>query len=250
MFTLVGYYESLDPAGAWANVAGIADPHVTVSGDDILVPELNQVLALAALIDQTVASRARFRSPSLLEDGFEHYLAELASGLTFGSPPQLADLHENPIALTPVEALQFQVYSNPAAAVGHYGLAWLGDGTPTPATGRIRTVRATAAASLSAGSWVNSALTFPVSLKAGRYAVVGMSARGTNLVAARLLFPGQAWRPGCPALNDEAEYDHPIFRHGQLGVWGEFAHSSPPTVDCLGVTDTSQEIFLDLVYLG
>jgi len=250
MFTLAAFAESIDPAAAWANIAGVADPHLTVSGDDILVPELDQIVYLAAAIDQTVASQVRFRSPSLLEDGFEQYLVQLASGLTFGSPPQVEDYSKNPIQLRRVEALQMQVLSNPGAASVHYGLVGLADGALVKAEGRIRTVRCTAAITLSAVAWVNGALTFPTSLRAGRYAVVGMSARSANLVAARLVFPGLAWRPGVPALNDEAEYDYPLFRMGNCGVMGEFDHSSPPTVDLLGVTDTSEEIFLDLVYMG
>jgi hypothetical protein len=32
-----------------------------------------------------------------------------------------------------------------------------------------------------------------------------------------------------------------------MGVFGEFPHTNPPTLDCLGVTDTSQVILLDLI---
>ena len=92
--------------------------------------------------------------------------------------------------------------------------------------------------------------TFPVSLAAGKYQVVGMRANGTNLVAARLVFGNQGPRPGCPAVNDEVDQDYPLFRDGKLGVWGEFTNSNPPTLDALGVTDTAQEVFLDLIQVG
>jgi len=250
MFTLGAYYESIDPAGAWTELAAVPDTHLTVSGDNILVPELNQLLAYAMLVDQTVAAQGRLRSPSLVSDGFEEYIQPLESGLTFAALQAVINRSRTPIALTPVEALQCHVNSNPAAAIGHYGLVWLGDGPVTPVTGRIRTIRATGAATLAAGTWVNTALTFPVSLKAGKYQVVGLRVLGANLVAARLFFPGTAWRPGAPAVNDEPDYGNDLFRNGNMGVWGEFAHSSPPTMDCLGVTDTAQEVFLDVIFLG
>ena len=248
--TLVGYYESVDPAAAFVNLNAIPDPPVTVNGDDILVPKLNKVIAAAAVLDQTVAVQARLHSPKLAEMGFDEYLSRIASGLSFGSPPEIHARSESPLELDEVEAMQFQVLSNPAAGVGHYGLVWLSDGPVAPVQGDIRTIRCTTAISLSAGLWVNGALTFPVSLRAGTYQVVGMRITGTNLVAARLVFPGGNWRPGAPAINAQADQDYPLFRQGRAGVWGEFAHSSPPTMDALGVTDTAQEIHLDVIRVG
>ena len=248
--TMVGWYQSVDPAAAWVTLNAISDQHVTVNGTDILVPKLNFLAGAGCCIDQTVASQCRLRSPSLLADGFEQWLDELASGLKFAINPEYNRFFDDPIELSPLEALQAQVLTDPAAAVGHYVIANLCDGPATPAKGRIRTIRATAAASLVAGTWVNSALTFPSSLKAGRYAVVGMAAMSANLVAARLVVPGSAWRPGVPARQTMPSRDLDVFRYGDLGVWGEFEHSSPPTVDCLGVTDTSEQVWLDLMYMG
>jgi hypothetical protein len=250
VFTLVAHADSVDPAAAWLNIVGVPDQHVTVAGNDILVPKLNYIMALAAAVDQTVASQARLRSPSLLGDGFEEWLSDLASGLVFATGPQIKMLDENPIELSPLEALQAQVFSNPGAAAVHYVLTWLCDGSIQPAKGRIRTVRCTAAATLVTEQWVNAALVFPSSLKAGRYAVVGMSAKSANLVAARVVIPGSPWRPGVVAGNNEFDVGNNKFRGGRLGIWGEFEHSSPPTVDFLGVTDAAEEVFLDLMYMG
>ena len=249
-FTLISYNESLDPAAAWVNVAGTPDPHVTVSGDDILVPELDQIAAIASCGDQTVASQCRLTSPSMLAGGFQEYLPQLASGLVFGIEPEVNSKSENPIQLDRMEALQAEVLSNPGSAAQHYVGVWLSDGVLSPVTGSIRTLRATAAVSMVVTGWTNGALTFPVSLKAGRYQVVGMRASSTNGVFARLVFPGSPWRPGVPMVNNEADRDFPLFRNGRAGVWGEFDSASPPTIDILGVTDSSEEIFLDLIYLG
>ena len=250
-FTLVSYNESVDPAAAWVNLTATPDPHVTVSGDDILVPELDQLLATAACVDQTVASQVRVTTPSLLAGGFQEYLSQLASGLVFGIQPEVNSKSSTPIQLDRLEAMQVQVLTNPSSAAQHYVGVWLGDGALSPiTTGEIRTVRCTASVSIVVTGWTNGALTFPVSLKAGQYQVVGMRCQSANSVFARLVFPGQAWRPGAPCVNDEVDRDYPLFRGGNAGVWGTFDSASPPTIDILGTTDSSEEIFLDLQYLG
>jgi hypothetical protein len=250
MFTTVAWYKSVDPAGAFTTLNGVADQHVTVSGTDILCPTLNQIIASFACVDQTVAAQLKWRTPSLLADGFEEFIPALASGLKLANPPAIDDCHLNPVPLVPVEAIQAWVLSDPAAAAGHYAVLFLADGNIAPVKGRIRTIRCTAAITLAAGTWVNGALTFPTSLKAGNYQIVGMRAESANLVAARLVIPGFSWRPGVPGSIAQTMMDYQLFRDGNLGVWGQFYHASPPTIDCLGVTDTAEEIFLDVVYLG
>ena len=249
-FTLAAWYQSVAPNGSYVDLDAVPDPHLTVVGKDVLCPELNRLLGLAAYVDNVGSPQARLTAPSLLEDGYPEYISTLMWGAVPANPPKYNDHRGNPIELDPVEALKCQVLTGSTTAAAHYGLIWLGDGPVTPATGRIRTVRATANVTLVAGTWVNGSLTFPVSLKAGRYAVVGMKAIGANLLAARLVFPGMAWRPGVLGSGNRATQEVDAFRGGNFGVFGEFAHSSPPTVDCLGSTDTSQQIDLDLIYLG
>lgn len=250
-FTVAAYAESLDPAAAFVNFAAVPDDHLTVTGDDIFVPELDMLAAYGAIVDQTVASQARLRSPSLLIRGHEEYIQPLASGLVFGDPPEIVDVTSNPIQLVRDEALQLEILSNPGAAAVHYGYVMFSDGPLSPLTGvQIQTVRVTAAITQSAVAWVNGALTFPVSLRAGRYALVGARVLAANAAIFRFRFQGSPWRPGGPAVVNELTDDKDIFRHGRLGVWGEFDHRSPPTLDMLGVTNTAQEILLDIVYLG
>lgn len=249
--TLVGHSESEDGAGAFVNLAGTPDDHVTVTGDDVFVPELNQVVAVAGIVDTTVNAQARLSSPSLIRRGFEFFIQPLALGLVFGADPEVVDLSLNPLVLDPGEALQAQVLDNPGAAVQRHVLTLLSDGPPVPIVGQeIRTIRATAAISEVVNVWTNGVITFPVSLQAGRYAVVGARVVSSNGVAFRLRFQGSPWRPGGPVANGEASLDHSLFRYGRLGVWGEFDHRSLPTLDVIGVTSTAQELFLDLIYLG
>jgi hypothetical protein len=251
LLTLVAHNESLDPAAAFTQVAATPDPgHVAVIGDEVFIPSLNHVVAYGCAIDLTVASQARFRSPSLLERGIEEYVDPVASGLTFGADPEIHDLSQNPLQLVKGEGLTFEVNTNPALAAQHYAFSLLSDGVITPVKGRIMTVRFTAAVAQVVTGWTAGAMTLPASLAAGRYQVVGCRVLATNGVFYRLRFPGNPWRPGGVCANAQSDLDHPLFRRGALGVWGEFDNRDLPAIEILGVTDTTQVGWLDLIYLG
>ena len=130
------------------------------------------------------------------------------------------------------------------------------DGPVKPVTGKIYSVRGTLAASLVTASWVNSAITFGQTLPAGNYNVVGMKVWSANSCAARLFFvamaganSGSQWRPGCLTQNTEAQEGWADFRFGNTGVWGAFNNVTPPSVDVMGITDTAQVVYLDLIRL-
>jgi hypothetical protein len=174
-------------------------------------------------------------------------IESIVVALVFGSPPEGSFWPDAPLPLAVDEAVNFAIEANPAAAAQQYGTVLFADGPQTPVTGEIFTVRATGATTLAANTWVNGNLTLGQTLPAGRYQVVGMRARGTNLVAARLVFSEQVARPGVLAVNAIGDQDPYWSRFGRMGVFGEFPNTIPPTVDCLGVTDTTQVFLLDLI---
>jgi hypothetical protein len=247
MMHLIAWYESIDPAGALSPIAAVNDIVCFTSGDDIRVPEkLTNIIAQACLMNDASLVMGEIQSPSLR--AFANLDVEpCIQALVFGSPTEVLFHPDIPIPVAPAESLQFLVNSNPAAAVVHYGLVILADGAQQPVTGAMYSVRATSAITLAAGVWVNGALTFGQTLPVGRYGVVGFRARGTNLVAARLVFSDQANRPGVPAVNAISDQDVSWFRYGRTGVFGTFHTTAPPSIDALGVTDTSQVYQLDLI---
>jgi len=247
---LAAWYESIDPAGALVPIAAVNDQAVFASGDDIRVPAaLPYVIGQAVLGNDSSLARGQIQSPSLRS--FANLDVEpVVAAAVFGSPPEAVFHPLSPIPVSGDEAVNVYVNSDPASAAAHYGLVWFGDGPQQSVPGEIFSIRATAAASLAAGTWANSALTFGSSLPVGTYQIVGMRARSANMVAARLVFVGQPWRPGVPAVNAIGDEDHAMFRYGRSGVFGEFHTNTPPTVDCLGVTDTSQTFIFDLVRTG
>jgi len=247
MWHLAAFEQSIDPANALVVINAIREETLFVNGADLRVPTaLPNIIGAAATINDASLVRAQIQSPSLRV--FANLDVEpIINGLVFGSPPEQSFWPESPVAVTADEALNFAVQSDPAAAAIHRGFIFLSDGAQTPVTGRMFTVRCTGAATLVTGTWVNGNLTFGQTLPAGQYIIVGMRARGTNLVAARLVFPEQIPRPGVLAVNAIGDTDPYWTRFGRMGVFGTFPHTNPPTVDALGVTDTTQVYELDLV---
>jgi hypothetical protein len=244
-FHLVGYETSASQAALTA-ITPIPDPTVRVTGNDILVPaQLNYVVSASALINSAAATlRAQVQSPSL-RAMLNFDINPIVNGLVYGNLARVCRMWDTPLQLVTNEPMD--VFVQNGAAVMNRAFITLADGPLKPVTGKIYTVRATGAATLVTATWVNTTLTFSQTLPAGHYQCVGFRAVGTNLVAARLFFVGAPWRPGVPAANVEDNNEWEDYRYGNIGVFGEFDNTVPPTVDCMGITDTTQEFLLDLI---
>ena len=247
---LAAFYQSVDPAGALTTINAVADQAIRTSGKDLVVPAL-----IANLVGEAVLSAAtgpaygQVQSPSLRQLANQD-VKPIIAAVVFGGNPPMQHHFASPRALKGNESLNFAVQATGGAAAVNYGLVWLSDGALQPIRGNIFSVRAAGAAALSAGVWVNTALTFDETLPAGTYQVVGMRVEGTNLVAARLSFVGEGYRPGVPAVNTVGDRDFLDMRMGRSGTFGTFDVNQPPTLDCLGVTDTAQNVILDLIKVG
>lgn len=248
MFTLVGWSQSQDTSGVLTGVNALADPHVRVVSKDIIVPTLNQLIGVYAL--GATISQAQLQSPSMRRI-FNLDVRPIEIAANPKTYPAYLDLLPNPIHLQTDEALDAFVAETAAGAELETVLAWLGDGNYGLPAGDVDTVRATGATTLVANAWTNVSLTFSQSLPAGRYAIVGCRGESTGLIAFRLVGVGYNWRPGAIGFASGGLVDEPRFRaeaYGKLGTWMEFAHNTPPTIDCLSTSaDTSEVFHLDLV---
>lgn len=250
MFHLAAWYEDIDPGGVLVPITAIVDQSVFTSADVIRVPvQMPNIVGQAALLDDASAAAAQVQSPSL-RAMVNLDIEPVVADATFGSPPEVLFHPLSPIPVVPDEPITFAVNSDPAAVEEHYGLVWFGDGPQQPVPGNIFSVAATSALTLVAGSWVNGVLAFGQTLPLGRYTIVGMRARGANLVCARLVFVGGAFRPGVPAVNALGDLDPMVFRYGRHGAFGIFHSNTPPTVDALGITDTAQSYVFDLLQVA
>lgn len=254
MMHLVAYYQSVDPAGAYTALNAVQDPAINTRGTDVrIASEIPFIFGAAGLTAAAVYTSSQLRSPSLRTLN-NMSVRPLNNDVTFANPAPVLTFPSNPRGMVTAEDLQFWTDSTPGGgAEAHYGLVWMSDGPLAPVNGEIFSVGATSAATLTAGNWVNSPITFSQALPSGQYQCVGMRSEGANLVASRLVFPGggdNSFRPGCPGSTDAFVLEADNFRKGKLGVYGTFRQDNPPTLDSLGVTDTAQALTLDLIKTG
>lgn len=247
-FTLVAWSSAT--AGINASLTAlpaVPDPHVRVVGNDIYVPVDFKYLWGAAPIGATM-TRAQLSAPSLRRT----FLVEQAPfdiGALPSSPYKYITRDSDPIQLDGGEAID--AFITNTASDRETVLAWLGPGPSKPDLRPSFTMRVTATPTAVAGQWTNGSITFDQTLPAGRYDLVGARFRSTNLIAFRFVFVGGTYRPGAVGYAASNILDNPLWRDGNAGIWGNFAHNAPPTVDFLAnAADASFTGEIDLVYVG
>lgn len=231
MFHLVAFSASVDSA-TLTPIAALADQALTLSGNDIVVPE-DLPLLIAYYPFGVNNTRSQLVSPSLRR----LFLEELMPIDRAALPP--AEKHPSylgdyALPLVADELLEWQAAEDAAGASRVTGLIWIADAPPAPIPPiDAHTVRVTSSTAAVANVWSSIPLTFDQSLPSGRYQLIGANLRSTNLQAFRFNFRGQAWRPGY--IGSQAVGDKlPDFQEpGRMGVLGEFAHNLPPLVDVL-----------------
>lgn len=248
---LTGWYQNVAAAGAFVNLTALAEQVIFTETTNVHVPkDTTQVIAVAAGVGAGGNGMARLESPSLR--GVTRFNVETVNGRNDGNVipdtvPYVHDLRATPIQLAPGETLLGTIHSSTTLAARQWVLVWLADAPPARFTGKVYTVRATGTTTLTAGAWTNGSITFDDAIPAGRWTVVGFRTRSANLVAARLVFPGQAWRPGVLGATLQQGFTPHIFRYGELGIMGAFDLDTIPTVDYLAnVADTAEVVYLDI----
>lgn len=256
-FHLAGWYENVDPAGAFNDLTALADQRLFTAGDNIRVPSLNNIIALAAGVENAAAPRARIYSPTI-EQLARYEVAPLnvaaAASVEPMSPHRVMDLSRNPLVLGVDENLRAEINSNPVAAQDQWLLAWFADGPVTPIENApIFTVRATGVTALVANAWTAVNLTLDDELPPGVYAVVGGRFESAGCIAGRLNFLAgeNPWRPGALGTDAPDDLDAPLFRNGRLGEWGRFVFTQLPQAEFLSdLADAAEIVHLDLVKVG
>ena len=260
-YTLIAFYESRTGVAALDNVAGLADQHVAVAGDNITVPpKWNQIIAAwTGMSNATdVLAAARLSAPSMRGKTLLDLanLEAIAAGGTLepSSPTPINVFTSRPVQLTSGEFLNLLQESDGTTAANLCtGLVFLGDGDyGNPYAGMpVQTVRATGSTTLTANAWSACTITLDQQLAAGRYAIVGMRAQSAGAKAARLVMQETPARPGVIAYDSNADIEHPMFRNGNLGVLGTFVHTAIPQVEFLSLSaDTAETIFFDIVKIA
>jgi hypothetical protein len=250
MFHTGAFFQNVDQGAVFALINGVPDQAITVNGQNLRVPlELPFLTGAYVGTAATGYTNAQVQTPTLRELAFFDVPSRSTTVMAL-NPPPVSYFPGNPLALTGYENMNFGTNTDNAAATDIYGVIWLSDGPVQPVEGPMFTVRCTGAATLVAGTWVNTNLTFTQVLPFGDYQVVGLRVESQNAAAARLVFQGYPWRPGVLTRVNPTQIDMPLSRYGQGGVYGQFNTNVPPTLDVLGSTDTTQSVYLDLIKVG
>lgn len=255
MFTTVGYAAAGVAPAALAAIAAVPDAHVRAVGLDIIVPDLANLVGVLVLNGTGAAAGnpigAQVQAPSLRE----LVLKDVCRMHTTVAP--FTDAHvdmfpSNPIALKKDELIEAWIALGAAAAGRSQINLFLSDGPLAPIAGKIQTIACATVTAAVANAWTLGVLAPVQALPAGKYQVVGMRALSpANAGVVRLVFVGGMWRPGCPITQLLQVDDQLQFRYGALGVWGEFLHNTPPSIEILSVAAVANPaIFLDIIKVG
>lgn len=247
MYTTLVYYQTLPPNSPPTPLNPVPDPHVRVEGKNIIVPE-GMNYYLGCRLASNLFRPARLDAPSLRRFMY-HWIDGGADTVQTDITVYFDNRFYNPLPLDNFEPLRV-VVDNPSPMNGATWVAvvFIGDGPQTPVTGDIYTVKAIGSGTIQTYQWSNVALSFVDTLPAGRYQLVGVSLPHVDVYVVRFVFVGQAWRPGVLSRGSHWYAGPDIFRHGRLGVLGEFPHDQPPTVDVFSRADLTEiELYLDLI---
>lgn len=245
-FHTLGFYTAALASGASNTALGtMNDQMVYAVNNQYQMPKA--VRLIAAYGSNDAYTSLRVNTPSLRRL-FLPQVDPLESTLLPGNNPPVVIFGDMGPSLEYTEGLSLEasrgvVVASPAAA-----LAWISDSLIGPVGGPIFTMLATSAVTTAAGTWASGALTFSQTLPAGRYQVVGLSAYGTNLYSARLVFLMGGFRPGVLAQGAVGEYSIDAFRRGGMGVFGTFDNTTLPSIECMGTgVGTAQTYGIDLI---
>lgn len=256
MFTVVAFDD--DRAAAQATLlalAGLVDQHVTVIGNDITVPDLNQVVGVQFLHGTQALpgalTLAQIRTPSLLSTLLKDIDKSWDSNTVLDSE-NIELFLDDPLVLKVGEQLEAWMANGAVVAARGIAAILLADGPLAQVKGDIRTVRCTSVVAPVADTWSLGVLTPQQQLPVGTYQVVGMSCISPAEAGwARLIFTGSSWRPGCPIRVDVNNPEIPEFRNGRMGVWGAFNQSTIPRLEVLTIAAVvNPDVYLDLIKTG
>lgn len=248
-FHLLAYYTaSLASDASLVALGSVTDQAWTQDSTGYFMPD--NLRLWAAYAGNDAFTRVQVDQPSL-RDPFLPSIDPISLTLLPANTPPVYKAYEAGIDLRKNEYLRFRGSRGTVAASAAVALAWVGkQRKPIPA-GPRRTIQFTSAITVSAGVWSLGTLTFSDTLPDGKFAIVGMSLYGTNVLAARLAFTGGGWRPGVLAQGAQGEWTPPSFDRDELGYFGSFLNTIQPNLELLGTgAGTSQTGYLDLVQIG
>lgn len=195
--------------------------------------------------------KARVIAPSLKRVGYPRL--QLFEQVTVPADlPAVCLFDENPLLIRRNEEFNFQVDNTDAGTQRQNVLAFLQDREDTYPAGPSYTIFGTATITTVAYQWVQGTITWEDTYPTVPFAVIGMRAVGTNLMAARLIPQSGTLRPGCIGTATERTDDRSFTWGGKFGKLCEFTPPTFPNVEVLGqaAAATAHRFYLQVVPLA
>lgn len=247
-YHMLAFAGSVAQNAVLANVPLLVDNYVSQQGSAYVFRESLKILGIYCQIDS--GTNAQLFTPRFREMGPNSIVPISTSAAPPNLPPVYLPEGNGPL-VTPLDPFNVQVSRTGAGAANCYSLLWVSDRAPTRDYRECRTLRATSATVFADATWTQGTFTFDQTLPSGRYDILGMDIYGTNLLAARLVFPDGQAKPGVIAQQSIAEYNWQYWRFGNQGVLGSFDSTAIPYIEMMGTgVGTTQTLLLDLVRVG
>jgi hypothetical protein len=273
-FHLAAYSGFIQTEGVQQPLPPVTDMYLPSTSTGLLLPTALEVVAAYATsptfsirFQGTVhgLQNARINAPSLLRVAYP-YIRPLSQNLGELTDPNVMNLIHRPLALPASEVVGIDVVSGligdprpsfPNVAVA---LLWLCDHLVPAPPGESFALRfaTTTVTSSVAGAWSPiGTVVFDQNLPPGSYSVIGFEHWSQTAIAARLIFPGMATRPGSLSLSGGPPFPadarpERLFFEGGIGVFGTFSSFAPPSIEVLTALDgdTDHEGYLTVVRTG
>lgn len=242
---LAFYVNDLASAASLVTVPSVTDQAINSQSSGYFLPE-DFTLGWAYAGNDSF-TQVRLNQPSLREPFLPSLDPLSLTALPANNPPVNLYGDYGP-KLYKNEILTVQASRGVTAASDAYVLLGITKGRRNPSPGRRIKMLFTSAITIAEGTWSIGAMTFTDTLPSGRYAITGLSAYGTNLLAARLVFSGGGYRPGVLAQGAQGEWNGANLPSDYQGLMGTFENTVQPQLECFGVgAGTSQIGYLELV---
>lgn len=225
----------------------VSDPDFTIYENAFNMPSnmsrFMGIIGFGANLVRLLASSPTLRQVSPFESGNIFH----SSNVTANKFIELQKM--NAVQLEDTEPVVALSTDDGTANNRKHAIAFFTDGNVSELSGQeIFTVRATASVSQVANSWATGQIEFLENLPRGLWAIVGAKVIAANGVAARFVFPGNGFRPTTLCVNDDDVQIDPVFRKGNLGIWGQFDARTPPKIQIYSSgTGSTQNLVIDLV---
>lgn len=254
--TIIPGYGSFHTAAFSASLAAVTNNDTAALTDGLLTIQNSHFLPPAdvsinyAWAGGTTLARARFNSPKLRQIQ-PTYIRPISLLATPASNDNIMVLNQGQLNVRGLEELSAEITTTgagPARATVVFGM--MGNYVPPP-MGDIYNFRATGATTAVANAWTQCPLTFEQAPPVGTYAVIGCEGIGATMIAFRLTFDGQFYRPGFIGMTPNSSRQLYATYYGKFGIWGYFRTTNLPRMEILcGAADTAQEFYLEVVRIS